>query len=94
MHDFTGSGTDGAYPYSNLIADSNDNFYGTTTNGGANGHGIVYEITLQAQATQEPGREIPACAALRPNELNSIVPIGEGRRDNEDDPILFNFQAG
>ena len=150
MHDFSGSGTDGAYPYSNLIADSSDNFYGTTTdggtygqgvvfelvrgaggsytyetlysfaggpndganpfagvtldggnlygttvNGGASGHGVVYEITLQAQPPREPGRVVESRpVAPRPKELSAIVPIGEGRLSNEDDPILFNFPAG
>jgi uncharacterized repeat protein (TIGR03803 family) len=44
LHDFTG-GTDGAYPYSNLVFDANGNLYGTASSGGANRKGVVFEIT-------------------------------------------------
>jgi uncharacterized repeat protein (TIGR03803 family) len=37
-------GTNGANPYSNLIADANGNLYGTSSAGGANGHGTVFEV--------------------------------------------------
>jgi uncharacterized repeat protein (TIGR03803 family) len=47
LHSFTGS-PDGASPYASLIADSSDNLYGTTYNGGAggctNGCGVVFEL--------------------------------------------------
>lgn len=39
------SGPDGASPYSGLVADSSGNLYGVTFEGGAYGHGVVYEIT-------------------------------------------------
>lgn len=44
LHDFTG-GSDGGYPYSNLVFDSNGNLYGTASIGGASGLGVVFEIT-------------------------------------------------
>ncbi|MGC2111638.1 MAG: choice-of-anchor tandem repeat GloVer-containing protein [Candidatus Korobacteraceae bacterium] len=44
LHDFT-NGDDGAFPYSNLVFDSAGNIYGTASGGGANGHGVVFEIT-------------------------------------------------
>ena len=44
LHQFTG-GNDGAFPYSNVVLDANGNLYGTTTQGGANGDGVVWEIT-------------------------------------------------
>ncbi len=48
LHDFTG-GSDGGYPYSNLIFDANGNLYGTTSVGGTgpctNGCGVIFEIT-------------------------------------------------
>jgi uncharacterized repeat protein (TIGR03803 family) len=47
LHSFQGEPTDGAYPYRSLIQASDDNFYGPTHTGGANGYGTVFEITLQ-----------------------------------------------
>ena len=36
---------DGAYPYATLVQATNGNFYGTTSYGGANAYGTVFEIT-------------------------------------------------
>lgn len=44
LHDFTG-GSDGAGPISNVVFDVNGNLYGTTSEGGAYGYGVVWEIT-------------------------------------------------
>lgn len=38
-------GINGSFPAAGLIADGAGNFYGTTAQGGANGEGVVYEIT-------------------------------------------------
>ena len=43
LHDFTG-GVDGGEPWSNLVIDANGNLYGTTSTGGVNGYGVVFEI--------------------------------------------------
>jgi len=43
LHDFTGS--DGAYPLGGVILDRNGNLYGTTSSGGTDGAGVVFEIT-------------------------------------------------
>jgi uncharacterized repeat protein (TIGR03803 family) len=43
LHDFSGS--DGAYPTSSATIDSNGNLYGTTSEGGSFGQGVLYEIT-------------------------------------------------
>ena len=44
LHDFTG-GDDGEYSLSNVIFDASGNMYGTAAYGGANGYGVVVEIT-------------------------------------------------
>jgi len=44
----TFNGTNGAYPYSSLLADANGNLFGTTNAGGAYGDGNVFEIVKTA----------------------------------------------
>ena len=44
LHNFNG-GSDGAGPSSGLAVDGLENLYGTTTSGGKNNGGIVYQIT-------------------------------------------------
>jgi uncharacterized repeat protein (TIGR03803 family) len=44
LHDFTG-GADGGTPYGSLVFDTSGNLYGTTYTGGANGQGVVFEIS-------------------------------------------------
>jgi uncharacterized repeat protein (TIGR03803 family) len=44
LHDFTG-GADGGVPYSSLVLDANGNLYGTTSEAGAYGQGVIFEIT-------------------------------------------------
>ena len=44
LYTFTG-GNDGAMPYSSLILDQAGNLYGTTSQGGAGGSGLVYELS-------------------------------------------------
>lgn len=44
LYEFTG-GADGGYAYVGLIRGTDDNFYGTTINGGANGQGTLFRIT-------------------------------------------------
>lgn len=44
IYDFT-AGSDGANPIGPLILDGNGNLFGTTANGGADGYGVVFEIT-------------------------------------------------
>jgi len=42
LHTFTG--TDGAYPYAGLVADTAGNLYGTTSAGGTLGYGVVFKL--------------------------------------------------
>jgi uncharacterized repeat protein (TIGR03803 family) len=44
LYSFTG-GTDGAYPSSNVIFDGVGNLYATTEWGGADGYGVVFELS-------------------------------------------------
>jgi uncharacterized repeat protein (TIGR03803 family) len=44
LYDFTG-GSDGANPFGGVTLDANGNLYGTTESGGANGAGVIWEIT-------------------------------------------------
>lgn len=43
LHSFNGA--DGSHPVSNVVMDSSGNLYGTTKEGGANGYGVVWQIT-------------------------------------------------
>jgi uncharacterized repeat protein (TIGR03803 family) len=44
LHDFTG-GSDGGYPVSSLVMDVNGNLYGTASQGGTNGAGVVFQVS-------------------------------------------------
>jgi uncharacterized repeat protein (TIGR03803 family) len=46
LYSFAGGATDGAQPEAALIQASDGNFYGTTNQGGANGFGTVFRISL------------------------------------------------
>lgn len=44
LYSFTGN-SDGMWPEAGPALDANGNLYGTTTQGGAYGHGVVWELT-------------------------------------------------
>jgi uncharacterized repeat protein (TIGR03803 family) len=48
LYSFTNSGGDGGYPYGGVIVDGSGNLYGTTSQGGANGFGTVFELVNSA----------------------------------------------
>jgi uncharacterized repeat protein (TIGR03803 family) len=45
------NGTDGQYPDGTLVQGLNGNFYGTTSQGGANGEGTVFEVSATGELT-------------------------------------------
>ena len=46
LYAFNG-GSDGGIPESELLADASGNLYGTASEGGSQGHGVVFEVTAQ-----------------------------------------------
>jgi len=44
LHNFNDNGKDGFYPYAGLIFDASGNLYGTTSSGGVNSEGTVFEV--------------------------------------------------
>jgi uncharacterized repeat protein (TIGR03803 family) len=42
------NGTDGAFPFAGLVADAHGDLFGTTSDGGTNDKGTVYEIAKTA----------------------------------------------
>ena len=44
LYDFPGDGA-GAVPYGSVLIDAGGNLYGTASAGGANGYGVIWEIT-------------------------------------------------
>jgi len=51
LHSFTGPPDDGASPYAGLVGDSDGNFYGTTSAGGASNSGVVFKVTATGTET-------------------------------------------
>ena len=45
LHDFAGAPTDGGYPFAPVLLDALGNLYGTTSGGGANNAGTVFQLT-------------------------------------------------
>ena len=50
LHSFT-NGVDGAAPAAGLVSANDGNLYGTTTDGGTNGYGVVFQITTNGVFT-------------------------------------------
>ena len=75
LHNFSGSGTDGYEPVSNLTVDSSGNFYGTTRAGGTSGSfGTVFEITSGGTYSQLHQFSGPTSDGAYPGP--SVTPIG------------------
>jgi len=50
LHVFAG-GSDGAFPFGTLVADTSGNMYGTTYGGGANDDGTIFKVTPRGDET-------------------------------------------
>jgi uncharacterized repeat protein (TIGR03803 family) len=61
LHEF--SWTDGSSPVAALIQAADGNFYGTTSEGGINGVGVVFELTLPLAIAREPQSQTIASGA-------------------------------
>jgi uncharacterized repeat protein (TIGR03803 family) len=51
LHRFTGYPKDGAHPWTGVVQDRAGNLYGTTTDGGAYGDGIVFKLDTTGKET-------------------------------------------
>jgi uncharacterized repeat protein (TIGR03803 family) len=51
LHNFTGSASDGAYPYAGVIMDAEGTLYSDTAYGGSSGDGAVYELNTKGKLT-------------------------------------------
>jgi uncharacterized repeat protein (TIGR03803 family) len=51
LYSFAGHPNDGANPYAGLVQGTDSNFYGTTSDGGANGDGTVFQISPSGSYT-------------------------------------------
>jgi uncharacterized repeat protein (TIGR03803 family) len=51
LHSFAGRPADGELPLGGVVRDSAGNLYGTTANGGASGHGVVFKLDSTGHET-------------------------------------------
>jgi uncharacterized repeat protein (TIGR03803 family) len=58
------NGTNGDHPLGSLIADAHGDLFGTTTQGGANGQGTVFEITGSGFSTHKT----PSCSVIESHD--------------------------
>jgi uncharacterized repeat protein (TIGR03803 family) len=70
LYSFAGSGIDGYPLRAGLVLGSDGNFYGTATNGGAFGHGVVFRLT------RDPELFLPAV-------LDNVAGLGGGHYSTE-----------
>jgi uncharacterized repeat protein (TIGR03803 family) len=81
------NGTDGSYPAGSPILDSAGNLYGTTTQGGSTGSGVVYEVTpgptvastTSVASSMNPSRDdvgVTFTATVAPGSGAGPIPVG------------------
>ena len=86
--------SDGIYPYAGLAQDSQGNFYGTTSAGGANGDGTVFKITRAGALTtlhsfDSTDGATPYAGLLLASDGNFYGTTGSGGANN--DGTIFNI---
>jgi len=72
LHDFAGPPSDGRGPLGGVALDSEGNIYGSTSEGGANWAGTVYELTAKGTFT-----------LLHSFDLTGYFPVGEVLRTTD-----------
>ncbi len=99
-----GGGTDGATPYSGVIADAAGNLYGTTSAGGADGAGTVYKLfpngtgswsqTILHSFKDSPDGATPFAAPVFDGAGNLYGTTYKGGADNQGTVYELSPQAG
>lgn len=52
LHSFSPAGRDGFYPYAGVVLDASGNLWGTATNGGTVGAGLLFEVSSTGKETK------------------------------------------
>ena len=80
LHSFAavGSLTDGVYPVGGLMHATNGNFYGMTSNGGANNGGAIYQITPAGQESLIYSFPIVPGGSAGPSPTGALVQATDG----------------
>lgn len=69
------NGTDGEAPEAGLIADASGNLFSTTTSGGANGDGTVFEITGSGFVSSIVCGATPGTASCIGKTISCLAPM-------------------
>jgi len=82
LHNFNAF-VDGAFPWGPPILASDGNFYGTTSGGGINGHGVVYKMTNSGTVTKTYQFDVthgfsPIAQPTQGTDGYLYIPVSEG----------------
>jgi uncharacterized repeat protein (TIGR03803 family) len=84
LHNFAGSPSDGAYPYSGVIRDTQGNLYGVTVGGGdpacteESGCGVAFKVSAS-------GKKFTVLHSFMPDGLDGFWPVGAPVLDKSGD---------